>query len=115
MRIWIKEKIIHKSYLQPHVDDIDLLVKYPPLDDRALNSRAREIDGMRLKKMTEEIIYFFESFCGKVLRLRVFENRHYPTCAAFMEFATIVISVSQPPADGVYSSASSPSIQGSLK
>ncbi|KAL1827678.1 hypothetical protein ACET3Z_006090 [Daucus carota] len=87
----------------------------PCEDDRALNSRAREIDGMRLKKMTEEIIYFFESFCGKVLRLRVFENRHYPTCAAFMEFATILISVSQPPADGVYSSASSTSYQGSLK
>ncbi|KAL1827674.1 hypothetical protein ACET3Z_006086 [Daucus carota] len=29
-----------------HVDDIDLLIKYPPLDDRALNSQAREIDGM---------------------------------------------------------------------
>ncbi|WOG87614.1 hypothetical protein DCAR_0206844 [Daucus carota subsp. sativus] len=52
----------------------------------------------------EEIIYFFESFCGKVLRLRVFENRHYPTCAAFVEFST-------PPADGIYSSASSPSYQ----
>ena len=68
MRIWIKEKIIHKSYLQPHVDDIDLLVKYPPLDDRALNSRAREIDGMRLKKMTGQksllsciLFYYFQN------------------------------------------------------
>ncbi|WOG87629.1 hypothetical protein DCAR_0206859 [Daucus carota subsp. sativus] len=92
-----------------------------PMRPRCFNSADSTLQVSQMYLLThmpvfaEEIIYFFESFCGKVLRLRVFENHHYPTCAAFMEFATIVISVSQPPADGVYSSASFPSYQGSLK
>ncbi|KAL1827667.1 hypothetical protein ACET3Z_006079 [Daucus carota] len=78
---------------------------------RDLMMKGRDAQGLfctniQREVFAEEIIYFFESFCGKVLRLRVFENRHYPTCAAFVEFST-------PPADGIYSSASSPSYQGS--
>ncbi|XP_063936531.1 polyadenylate-binding protein-interacting protein 12 [Daucus carota subsp. sativus] len=68
-----------------------------PVDRRLLPRSAAERErctrtvyctNIQREVPAEEIIFFFESFCGKVLCLRVFDNRHYPTCAAFVEFAT---------------------------
>ncbi|KAL1827671.1 hypothetical protein ACET3Z_006083 [Daucus carota] len=54
----------------------------------AENSRIRKHIFDRVVAFRSAITPVDRRLLPRVLRLRVFENRHYPTCAAFVEFAT---------------------------